>query len=197
MTHSYGGMMKTSKTATAFIAVSLIAGGIVLNAAPAAQAGQVAGKSPMSAAGVALMDATKDVTKVRTDATNLRAQVKALLQGYMDKYGDRFNASDLAQLKALQSSADRQMVGVIAAVNTLRTAIVQKKSASAVAKAKTAATTAWSNAKKNAETSWGTARGIMEPKLSLFEKIGPLNDYNSMMTKFDELGAAIATVKVK
>ena len=151
----------------------------------------------LSAPSTLALDAAKDVTKVRTDSVNLRAQVKALLQGYLDKYGDRFNAGELLQLKALQASADKQMVGVIAAVNTLRTAIIQKKSASAVAKAKTAATTAWSNAKKNAETSWGTARGIMEPKLSLFEKIGPLNDYNSMMGKFDDLGAAIAAVKVK
>lgn len=143
------------------------------------------------------LDATKDVTKVRTDATNLRAQVKALLAGYLNQYKDRFNATELAQLTTLQTSADRQMVGVISAVNTLRTAIVQKKSPTVIAKAKTAATTAWSNAKKNAEASWTTARGIMEPKLSLFEKIGPLNDYNSMMNQFDALGTAIAAVKVK
>lgn len=189
--------MKTSKTDIALVSASLIVGGIALITAPAAQAGQVAGKSPMSAAGVALMDATKDVTQVRTDAMNLRTQVKALLQDYMDQYGDRFNANELGQLKGLQASADKQMVGVIATVNTLRTTIVQRKSAAAKSKAKAAATTAWTNAKKNAETSWGTARGIMEPKLSLFEKIGPLNDYNSMMGKFDELGAAIAAVKVK
>ena len=189
--------MNAIKTTSALIGASLIATGIAFATAPAAQAGQVAGKLPMSAAGVALLDATKDVTKIRTDAINLRAQVQALLQGYLDKYGDRFNSSELAQLKALQTNADRQMVGVIAAINTLRTAIAQKKSASAVAKAKTAAITAWSNAKKNAEASWTTARGIMEPKLSLFEKLGPLNDYNAMMDQFDALGAAISSLKTK
>lgn len=144
-----------------------------------------------------VMDATSDANQLRTDATSLRTQVSSLLQTYMDAYSDRFTAQELKQLTALKSDADRQMAAVVLSVNRLRTAVTQRKSASAIAAAKANATRAWSRAKSTAETSWEQARVIVEPKLSLFERLGALGDYNDTMARFDELGRDITDLPTR
>ena len=35
----------------------------------------------------------------------------------------------------------------------------------------------------------------MEPKLGIFEKLGALNDYNAMMSRFDTLGTHIKALR--
>ena len=160
--------------------------------------------APMSGQGIAqaapsavVMDAKSDANQLRTDAISLRSQVSTLLQSYMDTYSDRFTAQELKQLTALKSNADRQMAAVVLSVNRLRTAVIQGKSASAITAAKANATRAWSRAKSTAETSWEQARVIVEPKLSLFERLGALGDYNDTMARFDDLGADIADLPTR
>lgn len=137
------------------------------------------------------MDARSEATQLRSSAVALRSQVSTLLQKYMDAYADRFTAAEVARLKKLQADSDRQMAAVVGAVTRLRTAVSQGRSTSAIAAAKANATRAWTRAKSTAETSWEQARGIVEPKLSLFERLGALSDYNDTMARFDELGAEI------
>ena len=57
------------------------------------------------------------------------------------------------------------------------------------------AISAWTRAKATAESSWDEASRIMEPKLSLFEKLGAANDYNSMIDQFDALGDQIRALR--
>lgn len=171
----------TASALMAAIAVAPMSGQVVAQAAPSAIA----------------MDARSEANQLRTDATSLRTQVSTLLQSYMDAYSDRFTAQELKQLTALKSNADRQMAGVVLSVNRLRTAVIQGKSASAVTAAKANATRSWSRAKSAAETSWEQARVIVEPKLSLFERLGALSDYNDTMAQFDDLGADITALSTR
>lgn len=171
----------TAKALMVVVSLAPITGQSIAHAAPSA----------------VVMDATSDASQLRTDAVSLRTQVSTLLQSYMDTYSDRFTAQELKQLTALKSNADRQMAAVVLSVNRLRTAVIQGKSASAITAAKANATRAWSRAKSTAEKSWEQARVIIEPKLSLFERLGALSDYNDTMARFDELGRDITDLPTR
>jgi hypothetical protein len=144
---------------------------------------------------VAVMSPASDAVAASSEARALRREVASLLQRYIDQYRDRFSEDEVAQLQSYRSTADRQLATVVVTTNRLRNSITGDGSVAQVRANVAKAVTSWSRAKKTAETSWESARQIMEPRLSLFEKIGAANDYNAMMDRFDDLGDRIRELR--
>lgn len=151
-------------------------------------------ESPAVVPGVAAADARRDALAMRDDAVSLRRDVERMMQRYVDTYGSRFTPADLAELTRLRRNADRQLASVVITTGRLSSAITRKQGTSQVETARRAALSAWTRARSAADSSYGSARSIMEPQLSLVERLRALGDYTDMMGRFDVLGEQIRTV---
>lgn len=150
--------------------------------------------TPSAPAVIALSPAS-DAAAASSEARALRREVAALLQRYIDDYRDRFTDAEVAQLLAYRSSADRQLASVVVTATRLRNSITNDAGVTQVRANASRALTSWSRAKRTAEASWESARQIMEPRLSLFEKLGAAGDYNAMMDRFEDLGDRISALR--
>lgn len=146
------------------------------------------------APGVAAADARRDALAMRDDAVSLRRDVERMMQRYVDTYGSRFTPADLAELTRLRRNADRQLSSVVITTGRLSSAITRKQGTSQIEAARRAALSAWTRARSAADSSYGSARSIMEPQLSLVERLRALGDYTDMMGRFDVLGEQIRRV---
>lgn len=151
-------------------------------------------ESPAVVPGVAAADGRRDALAMRDDAVSLRRDVERMMQRYVDTYGSRFTPADLAELTRLRRNADRQLASVVITTGRLSSAITRKQGTSQVETARRAALSAWTRARSAADSSYGSARSIMEPQLSLVERLRALGDYTDMMGRFDVLGEQIRTV---
>jgi hypothetical protein len=158
-------------------------------------AGALNASAPATAVGapptVVVRDATSDARAIAAEARALRRDVAALLQGYVDDYRDRFTPDEVATLLSYRDTADRHLATVVATTGRLRTAVA---TGSGERLAANRALTAWARARSAAERSWEAARSIMEPRLSLIEKVGALRDYDTMMDRFDRLGERLRAI---
>lgn len=146
------------------------------------------------APGVAAADARRDALAMRDDAVSLRRDVERMMQRYVDTYGSRFTPADLVELTRLRRNADRQLSSVVITTRRLSSAITRKQGTSQIETARRAALSAWTRARSAADSSYGSARSIMEPQLSLVERLRALGDYTDMMGRFDVLGEQIRRV---
>jgi hypothetical protein len=140
---------------------------------------------------VAVASPVQDANQASAEARSLRRDVASMLQGYLDDYGDRFTGDERQQLVAYRADADRQLAAVVVTTGRLSRALTTGASATERRIAAVAAASTWKRAKRVADASWTSARQIMEPRLSLFEKLGALRDYDAMMGRFDDLGDRI------
>lgn len=130
-------------------------------------------------------------TRPSDTAATLRTDVARLLQDYISGYGDRFTSAELRQLQTYRRDADRQLAAVVVATRRLEQ-VTDSGSSLAVRRARAAAAqAAWRRAKSSADSSFASARGILEPKLSLIERLSAARDYSTMMGRFDDLGEQI------
>jgi hypothetical protein len=124
---------------------------------------------------------------ISRDARALRLAVAEILGDYLTTYGDRFDGPETTQLSAYKAAADRQLALVVLAANRLRTVVADGGTPAAIRAATLAARTTQKRARATAETSFQRARVIVEPKLSLFEGLQALSDYQRMMDRFTAL----------
>ena len=136
-----------------------------------------------------------DATSVAREAVRLRSDVATTMQKYTDRYGDRFTVDEVATLASLRADADRKLADVVTTTTALKDVTARRGTATQVRAAADRAIGAWARAKAAAETSWAKAGTLMEPKLGIFEKLGALNDYNAMMSRFDTLGTHIKALR--
>ena len=172
----------------------LLVRGLAATAMAASLAGGLGGQAPAGAAPVGasvIASPASEAAQANSDARALRRDVSSTLQRYLDDYADRFSETERAQLLRYKAVADRQLVAVVVTTKRLSQAMSTRSSAAERKIAASSATTAWKRAKAAADSSWTSARQIMEPRLSLFEKLGALRDYDSMMSRFDDLGGRI------
>lgn len=149
--------------------------------------------SAVSSSSVASSPLT-EATAASSDARQLRRDVASSLGKYLTTYGDRFTSRETTKLEELKARADRQLGFVVLATNRLRWSIANRSSRAQIAAAGTAAQTTPKRARATAEASFDQARAIVEPKLSVIERIRALSDYNSMMDRFDALGDQLAAI---
>lgn len=164
---------------------------LAVTAAPGAAAAATASEAPQ----VARLSSASDAQEASSQARALRREVAGLLQRYLDEYGGRFTAAELQQLEGYKANADRQLAAVVLAANRVTYLTSKKASTNQVASAVSRATATWKRARSTAESTWDDARRVMEPQLSLLEKVGAANDYNAMMDRFDALGERIRAVR--
>lgn len=125
------------------------------------------------------------------DAATLRADIDRLLQDYIAGYGDRFTSGELRQLQTYRRNADRQLAAVVVATRRLEQATAAGSSLAVRRARGAAAQSAWRRAKSMADASFASAREILEPRLSLLERLSAARDYSTMMGRFDDLGMQI------
>lgn len=172
-----------------WLATALVLAAATVVATPASSA---TGSASPSAA---ILSPSSDARAASSEARALRREVAALLQRYIDEYRDRFTEEEITRLLAYRSDADRQLASVVVTATRLRNSIAGGASRSQVRVNASRALTSWSRAKQTAESSWEDARQIMEPRLSLFEKVGAARDYASMMDRFDDLGDRLTALR--
>lgn len=130
-------------------------------------------------------------TRPSDAAATLRTDVARMLQDYIAGYGDRFTQAEKKQLQTYRTDADRQLAAVVVATRRLEQ-VTAAGSSLAVRRARAAAAqSAWRRAKSMADSSFASAREILEPRLSLIERLSAARDYGTMMGRFDDLGAQI------
>lgn len=135
--------------------------------------------------------AADDAARAGREARVLRRETAALLTGYLTEYGDRFTASENDELRAYRADADRKLAGVVVTTKRLQSLVAARAPRSQVLAAGRAAQRAHARARAAAQTSYDGARRIMEPRLSLFEGIAAIREYDAMLGRFDDLGDRI------
>ena len=124
----------------------------------------------------------------------MRRETAALLAGYLTDYGDRFTTAENDELRAYRAEADRTLAGVVVTTKRLQSLVADRAPRSQVLAAGRAAQRAHGRARTAAEASYDGARRIMEPRLSLFEGIAAIREYDAMLGRFDDLGDRIDSV---
>lgn len=147
-----------------------------------------------AAPAVVTASVASDATSASREARQLRRETAALLTGYLTQYGDRFSTAENDELRAYQSEADRQLASVVVTTKRLQSLVEARAPRSQVLAAGRAAQRAHERARLAAEASYEGARRIMEPRLSLFEGIAAIREYDAMLGRFDDLGARIDSV---
>lgn len=135
-----------------------------------------------------------DATSASREARQLRRETAALLTGYLTQYGDRFTTAENDELRAYQSEADRQLASVVVTTKRLQSLVAARAPRSQILTAGRAAQRAHERARLAADASYEGARRIMEPRLSLFEGIAAIREYDAMLGRFDDLGDRIDAV---
>lgn len=136
-----------------------------------------------------LPTSTALASTLTSDAQNLRAQASQTMDTYLSRYGDRLTQAERTTLEGLSTTADSELAKVERAV-----ARAERVSASRKAKKATALRTALRThaaAKARAEKSLETAQTILQRRLSIFEALDALSDYESLMTSYNGLGTAL------
>lgn len=159
-------------------------------AVPLASASAAAASPPTVITASAAGDATAAIREARL----LRQETVAMLGRYLADYGDRFTIAENDQLRAYRANADRQLAGVVVTTKRLQSAVVRGAPRTEVLAVGRAAQRAHERARNAAQASYEGARRIMEPRLSLFEGIAAIRDYDAMLGRFDDLGESIDKV---
>lgn len=169
--------------------VPLVVGAVVF-ALPASATIPTTHLAPTAVVASVLSDATSATREARL----LRQETVAMLGRYLVDYGDRFTVSENDQLRAYRATADRQLATVVVTTRRLQAAVAARAPRSEILAAGRAAQRSHQRARAAAQASYEGARRIMEPKLSLFEGISAIRDYDAMLGRFDDLGDSIDSV---
>lgn len=164
------------------LALALSIGGM----APSAVATPVPTSSSMSP--------SSDAAAATREARALRTSTAAMIQRYLDEYADRFTEAEATRLTSYKATADRNLSPVVVTTRRLASLIDKGAPRADVLAAARAAQRAHGRARVVAEESYRQARAIVEPKLSLFEGLQALGDYDAMITRFDALGTRLDTI---
>lgn len=135
-----------------------------------------------------------DAAEASRAARELRTQTLAMIQRYIDDYGDRVDAADVVRLEQYKAAAQRNLTSVVVTSRRLATLVAQGAPRRDVVAAGRAAQRAHTRARVVADQSYNQARAILEPRLSWLEGLRALGDYDEMMGRFDALGARLDAI---
>lgn len=173
----------------AVVAIAALAfGGLAIGglAAPSATA-----STPPAAA---QLSPARDATEASRAARELRTETLAMIQRYIDDYGDRVSAADVARLEQYRVAAQRNLTTLVVTSRRLAALVAQDAPRRDVVAAGRAAQRAHANARVVADRSYNQARAILEPRLSWLEGLRALVDYDEMMGRFNALGTRLDAV---
>lgn len=156
---------------------------VILAAAPAVAA-------PVDAATRA------EVADIADEARSLRRDVSRTMQDYARTYRSELTASEKRLLDSFVTTADRRLGDVVRETGRLESTVSRSRSLTQVEQAQSRSQSAWARAQMAAEESFDSARGILEPHMSLGDKIEALADYTTLMRRFEDLGERIDTLDI-
>ncbi len=174
------------KLIAGFLLMTFLACGLLVSSATASERSSL---QPMYR--VSANEGAQEATRIYAEAVALRKDVRSLTNKYIRDYGDRLSPSDRVKLRDAQKEADRQLSRIVMASKKYRNAVRAGAKRYKVNRARRNLADAWSQGKKQSEISGKAVRQILEPELSLLEKLSALNDYNEQMARFDDLGDLI------
>lgn len=191
--------MAHARRSTAARLVTLLACTAVALGSTAAASG-AAGASPIptvarETAPAARVDtsARAEAAEIADEATTLSRDIARTLDGYARGYRGRLTKQEQRVLDGYVTQANRRMDDVVRETARLQRA-ARGGSLAAAELARSRSQTAWARAQMAAEDSFDSARAILEPHMSLGEKIEALADYTSLMGRFEDLGERIDTL---
>lgn len=129
-----------------------------------------------------------DAATAAREARAVRREVNAMILDYLDAYGDRVTAAEREQMEGHRDNANRQLASVVVTTRRLSQLAVSSASRARVLTAARRAIVAHRRARAAAEASFASVRAILEPRLTLWEGLQALRDYDAMMGRFDRLG---------
>jgi len=163
--------------AAAVIALAVLLTPVVPGSATAVPGPAIVRSSPAS-----------DAATAGREARALRREANAMIRDYVNRYGDRLTAAQRRQLDGHRAAADRHLASVVVTTRRLSQLAASTASRARVRTAARAAISSHRRARAAAETSFTSVRAILEPRLSLWEGLQALRDYDDMMARFDDLG---------
>ena len=176
--------------ATVLVALAIPAVATPALATPAVAAAAVS----IPAVGRVPTDVRDDATRAAREARFVRSETGALLTGFLTEFGERFSADETERLRGYRATADRQLAGVVVTTRRLQSAVSAGRRRAEIVAAAKAAQRSHRRARAAADVTYEAARGILEPRLSLFEGLSAIRDYDAMLGRFDLLGERIAAV---
>lgn len=136
-----------------------------------------------------------EAAEIADEAAALKRDVARTMNGYARTFQRDLTRDERRILDSYVVTANRRLAEVVRETSRLERA-ARGRSVAQVEQAQTRSQSAWARAQLAAEESFDSARAILEPHMSLGDKIEALGDYTSLMGRFEDLGERIDTLEV-
>ncbi len=147
-----------------------------------------------TAAAISQESVTTKAASAAREARALRREAGALIRDYQARYGDRLTTTERERLDLHRATADRQLATVVVTTRRLSQLVASSATPARLRSAARAALSAHRRARVAAETSFEAVRATLEPRLSLWEGLQALRDYDAMIGRFDILGDRLTDI---
>lgn len=134
-----------------------------------------------------------EAAAIAEEAAGLRTDVAKTMNGYARAFRGDLTRDEQRTLDTYVATANRRLNEVVRETRRLERA-ARGRSVTQVQAAQARSQMAWARAQMAAEESFASARTILEPHMSLVDKIEALSDYTSLMGRFENLGERIDTL---
>lgn len=136
-----------------------------------------------------------EASEIADEAAALRRDVARAMSGYARTFRTSLTREEQRTLDGYIATANGRLDDVVQETSRLERATRGRSVAQAeLAQARSQA--AWARAQQAAEESFDSARAILEPHMSLIQKIEALSDYTALMQRFEDLGERIDTLDI-
>lgn len=132
-------------------------------------------------------------SEIADEASALRRDVARTMDGYARSFRGSLTKEEQRVLDGYVAQANRRMDDVVRETGRLERA-ARGGNLAAAELARSRSQAAWARAQMASEESFDSARSILEPHMSLGDKIEALADYTSLMNRFEDLGERIDTL---
>lgn len=131
---------------------------------------------------------------IAEDAVSLRRDVSHTLRAYDATYRSLLTPTEQRHPESVADDADLRLAAVVRETARLQAAVNRGASTAQIDQAQARSQAAWARAQGSAEASLDSVRLILEPRMTLLQKIEALSDYTRLMQRFEDLGERIDTL---
>ncbi len=137
--------------------------------------------------------ARAEASEIADEANVLQRDVARTMDGYARSFRGSLTKEEQRVLGEYVTQANRRMDDVVRETGRLERA-ARGGSLAATELARSRSQAAWARAQMASEESFDSARSILEPHMSLGDRIEALADYTFLMNRFEDLGERIDTL---
>lgn len=176
------------------VTVALITAAALSIGAPVVASAPAIAATSTSAPGARIDTAVRiEAAEIADAAAALQQDVAATMSGYTRSFRGDLTRDERRVLDSYVETANKRLTEVVRETARLERA-ARGRSVAQVEQAQARSQSAWARAQMAAEESFESARSILEPHMSLGDRIEALADYTVLMGRFEDLGERIDTL---